>query len=229
MAGVDMSADAAVHWGFWSPFMPRFIDRTGETFGRLRVVRRAGTGQNKKVLWECLCSCGNTVVVVSGSLVTGNTNSCGCYLKDKITKHGGSGKGSYNTWRAMMRRCYVSTDKDYPKYGAVGVLVCDSWQDYQTFAKEMGEPVCDQTLDRINPYGNYELDNCRWASPTVQNRNVRMSKRNKSGIRGVLKVGDKWYAQITAKKAVFRSKTFETPEEATLARKELEALHWGAA
>lgn len=222
-----MSADAKVQCGFWSPLMPKFIDRSGEIFGRLQVLRRAGTDQNKKVLWECLCICGNKVIVVAGSLVTGNTNSCGCFLKEKITKHGGSGKGSYNTWRGMMRRCYVSADKDYHKYGKVGITVHASWHDYQTFAKDMGEPVGNQTLDRIDPHGNYTPENCRWASLTVQNRNVRMSKRSKSGIRGVLKVGKRWYAQITAKKAVFRSKAFETIEEAALARKELERLHWG--
>lgn len=207
--------------------MPKFINRTGEVFGRLEVVRRAGTSSSNKVLWECLCSCGNVINVPSGSLVTGNTSSCGCLLKEKITKHGGTGKGSYNTWRSMMRRCYVLTDKDYHKYGALGITVCEAWKDYLTFARDMGEPVGDQTLDRINPHGGYEPSNCRWASPTVQNRNVRMSRRNKSGIRGVLKINGRWYAQITSKCAVFRSKAFDTVEAAILARKELENLHWG--
>lgn len=227
-AKVDMRTDAGAQSGFWSRIVPKLIDRTGEVFGRLKVVRRAGTSSSNKVLWECLCVCGNIVSVASGSLVTGNTNSCGCLLKEKITKHGGTGKSSYNTWRAMMRRCYVQTDKDYPKYGAVNISVCKTWHNYKTFAKDMGEPFGNQTLDRIDPNGNYEPSNCRWASPTVQNRNVRMSKRNKSGIRGVLKLGERWYAQITAKNTVFRSASFSSPEEAAFARKELEKMHWRA-
>lgn len=223
-----MSADAKVRWGFWSLLMPKFIDRTGQTFGRLQVICRAGTDQNKKVLWDCLCVCGKKVLVTAGSLVTGNTTSCKCFLKEQITKHGGSGKASYNTWRAMMRRCYNQKDKDFYKYGAVGITVYEPWHNYSVFAKDVGEPMADQTLDRIDPHGSYMPQNCRWASLTTQNRNVRMSKRNKSGIRGVLKIGSSWYAQITAKRNVFRSKALSSIEEAVAARQELERLHWSA-
>ena len=85
--------------------MSKFRDRTGEVFGRLTVILYAGKNNLQKSLWLCRCECGNQVTVPSGSLVTGNTTSCGCYLKSIVTKHGGTGKGSYNTWRAMMRRC----------------------------------------------------------------------------------------------------------------------------
>lgn len=209
--------------------MPKFIDRTGQIFGRLQVICRAGTDQNKKVLWNCLCVCGEKVVVTAGSLVTGNTASCGCFLKEKITKHGGWNKASYNTWRGMMRRCYNQKDKDFYKYGGKGICVYAPWHDYATFAKDVGEPVGDQTFDRIDPHGSYTPENCRWASLTTQSRNVRMSKRNKSGIRGVLKIGRNWYAQITVKHNVFRSKALPSIEAATMARQELERVHWGLA
>ena len=119
--------------------MPRFIDRVGTRFGRLMVTSRAGTTASKKVLWECLCDCGNVTRVDVCSLVTKNTLSCGCYLKEKITKHGGWKKGSYNTWRAMIRRCTKTHDKDYKRYGAVGISVCPEWLDYLTFAADMGD------------------------------------------------------------------------------------------
>lgn len=222
-----MSTDSKVQWGFWGSIMPKFIDRTGQIFGRLQAICRAGTDKNKKVLWECVCDCGKKVVVNAGSLFTGNTTSCGCFLKEKITKHGGCNKASYNTWRGMMRRCYNPKDKDFCRYGEKGIYVYAAWHDYVVFAKDVGEPVGDQTFDRVNPHGSYTPDNCRWASLTVQNRNVRMSKRNKSGVRGVLKIGPSWYAQITVKQNVFRSKAFPSIEAATNARQELERLHWG--
>ncbi|APC46057.1 HNH endonuclease [Vibrio phage vB_VspP_pVa5] len=40
----------------------------------------------------------------------------------------------YSIWKAMLRRCYVDTCKDYVRYGAKGVIVCDEWHDYQAFA-----------------------------------------------------------------------------------------------
>jgi len=65
--------------------MPKFIDRLGQKFGRLSVVESAGRDRNKKVLWKCLCDCGNTAIIPSGALVTGNTTSCGCAFKDAVT------------------------------------------------------------------------------------------------------------------------------------------------
>jgi len=204
----------------------KFIDRTGMRYGRLTAVKRAGRNNLKKVLWECLCDCGNTTTVPSGALATGGTSSCGCALKEAITKHGCSGKSSYNTWRGMMRRCYKSEDKDYAKYGGKGVTVCEEWHDYLTFAKDMGEPSSKETLDRIDPYGNYEPSNCRWAGLSTQARNIRIPKANTSGYIGVYKISGKWAAQITANKKKYYITKCATLEDAVAARKELELLYW---
>jgi len=205
--------------------MGKFIDRTGQRFGKLVVVERMGSSAAKKVLWRCSCDCGGEVTVPSGSLVTGNTQSCGCIIPN--FKHGGTGKGSYNTWRAMMRRCYKQEDKDYPRYGGKGVTVHQSWHDYETFAKNVGEPKNDETLDRINTYGNYEPGNCRWASVQVQNRNIRIREKSKSGVIGVRIRNGGWYAEITVKRKKYYSKVARSLEEAIQNRKELERIHWG--
>ena len=202
----------------------KLVDRTGQLFGKLTVVEQAGRDKLKKVLWRCKCECGNETVVVSGSLVTGNTTSCGC---DKGNyKHGGTGKGSYNTWRAMIRRCTIPTDKDYPRYGGRGVSVCPAWLDYRNFAVDMGEPTGDETLDRINVYGNYEPDNCRWAGVQTQNRNTRLRVNSTTGYIGVSVVGKRFLAKITVGKKSYYSKLCDTVEEAAVARKQLEEKYW---
>jgi hypothetical protein len=208
--------------------MPKFIDRTGQKFGRLTVLREAGRNGLKKVVWSCACECGAIVTRTAGDLVTGNSVSCGCYLRERITKHGGWKRASYNTWRAMMRRCYNPNDRDFKRYGAVGVTVCSPWHDYLTFAAAMGEPVGTQTLDRIDPYGNYELGNCRWASPRVQARNTRVRFGNAAGYAGVCKVGNKWRATIKASGRNISSKSFTLVEDAVAERKRLESVHWAA-
>lgn len=201
----------------------------GMKFSRLEVVERAGSTAQGKARWKCVCDCGSGKIVfaATGSLMSGNTNSCGCYFKDKITKHGGWKKSSYNTWRAMMRRCTVQTDKDYPKYGGSGITVCAEWMDYLKFAEDMGEPQGRQTLDRIDPYGNYTPENCRWAEQHVQSRNIRVPKKSKTGIIGVQFHNNKYYASVTIKGKRYYSKVFSTIEDAAAARKELERLHWG--
>ena len=214
----------------WSRAMPNFIDRTGQVFGKLTVVEQAGRDKLKKVLWRCKCECGNDTVVISGSLVTGNTTSCGCFLKETITKHGGWKNASYNTWRAMMRRCYKPQDKDYPRYGGVGVTVCPQWHEYARFVADMGEPAGDETLDRRDAYGDYTPENCRWAGVQTQNRNVRVRLSSKTGVTGVSKtVSGSFMAKVTVGRQSFYSKCFATVQEAAAARKELERLHWGAA
>lgn len=205
--------------------MGKFIDRVGQRFGKLVVVARTGTNVHKQVIWLCTCDCGEETTVVSGSLVTGNTISCGCIVPN--FKHGGWNKSSYNTWRAMMRRCYNPVDKDYKRYGGRGITVYAPWHDYAAFAIAIGEPSGTETLDRIDTTGNYEPNNVRWASPTVQARNKRVSKTSKTGFTGVLFHSGRYYAAITVQKKKFYSKVFGTAEEAAAARKKLEMLHWG--
>jgi hypothetical protein len=210
-------------------FAMKPMDRSGQRFGRLIAIEQAGRDNAGRVMWRCKCDCGNEKSISSLSLVTGNTLSCGCYFKDRVTKHGGHGKSSFNTWRSMMRRCYNIKDKDFPNWGGKGIAVCNEWHDYKVFAKDMGEPQGDETLDRVDPYGPYTKENCRWASKVIQARNIRVPKSSKTGITGVIFHNKKFYSAITVKKKKYYSKCFDTLEEAAAARKELELLHWGTA
>lgn len=208
--------------------MAKILDlKLGEKYGRLTVIRPAGVDKHNKSLWVCLCDCGETKIVGGGNLKKGNSKSCGCARIERVTKHGGSYNKSYNTWVGMMNRCHNPKDKAYLKYGAVGVRVCEKWHDYLSFASDMGEPKEGESLDRINPYGNYEKDNCRWANATIQSRNIRVRPNSKSGYTGVYEMKNgKWMAQITLNRVTVRSKIIATKEEAILARKELERIHW---
>lgn len=60
-------------------------DLTGMKFGRLTAIRATGKREKKYVVWECRCDCGNIVLVRSGSLINGNTQSCGCLWTDAIS------------------------------------------------------------------------------------------------------------------------------------------------
>lgn len=52
-------------------------DVEGKTFGRLTVVKYAGNYS-----YECRCSCGNTTTVKKYHLLSGDTSSCGCVLRE---------------------------------------------------------------------------------------------------------------------------------------------------
>lgn len=81
----------------------------------------------------------------------------------------------YGVWNAMRGRCNSPGTKDYKRYGARGVRVCDEWNDYGTFrawalANGYRKGL---TLDRMESDGNYEPDNCRWISKGEQQANIR--------------------------------------------------------
>lgn len=54
------------------------IDISGSRYGRLVVLKYDHTDKEGRACWQCLCDCGNVVVVSGKSLRTGNTKSCGC-------------------------------------------------------------------------------------------------------------------------------------------------------
>lgn len=66
----------------------KLIDITGKRFGRLTVVRRAGSyasadGSGLSVTWLCHCDCGKDVIVIGNNLKSGHTKSCGCIRTEK--------------------------------------------------------------------------------------------------------------------------------------------------
>lgn len=61
---------------------PYVVDITGQRFSRLVALRISGSDQYGRRIWECICDCGATAHVKSGNLRSGNTESCGCLLRE---------------------------------------------------------------------------------------------------------------------------------------------------
>ena len=59
------------------------VDLTGLRFSRLRVLEQAGSTQDGKRQWLCLCSCGKTTKSTTYRLSSGKHKSCGCLLREK--------------------------------------------------------------------------------------------------------------------------------------------------
>jgi hypothetical protein len=160
-------------------------DLTDKVFGRLTVLGYSKT-IGKRAYWNCLCSCGNTTEVQSQQLTCDKTKSCGCLNIEKIiarsTKHSQSIRGSispeYKSYFAMKNRCYNQNATQYKNWGGRGIKVCDRWlSSFENFLEDMGKkPSAKHSLDRINNNGNYEPNNCRWATNLEQNENKRNNK-----------------------------------------------------
>lgn len=159
-------------------------DFTGKRFGRL-VVKHKAFDKGRFPYWHCKCDCGSEKDINVYSLISGNTKSCGCIRKEKISsvmlKHGGKHERLYKVWCDMKTRCYNENNSAYKHYGGRGISVCDDWKnDYSAFKSWAISSGYDEnaekgkcTLDRIDVNGNYEPGNCRWVDTKTQANNTR--------------------------------------------------------
>ena len=161
----------------------------GQKFGRLSVIEYAGKDNRGESRWRCICDCGSESVVLGNHLRSGRVVSCGCFAKEATAKrmkgkvmrgnlrHGGTHTRLYSVWVNMKTRCLNPKNRAYKWYGAVGVTICPEWMDFDMFRQwALSAGYQDHlTIDRINPYGNYDPANCRWIPMSEQRGNQRRS------------------------------------------------------
>lgn len=170
--------------------MAMLKDLTGQRFGRLLVIERAGSDKYRRAMWKCRCDCGELRIVHSTNLLRGVSNSCGCLRREtsrisNIT-HGKRKSRLYRVWVNMKNRCYYPRLHNYDCYGGRGITVCEEWlNDFKAFydwamanGYDENAPKGQCTIDRIDNDKGYSPDNCRWVDMKTQNKNKRRSKTN---------------------------------------------------
>lgn len=123
-----------------------------------------------------LCEkCGKTV---KRSLRDGlAAKSCGC-LGSKGSghhsyHHGFNGHRLYAVWRGIKARCLNPSNSCYHRYGGRGIKICSEWMDAGVFCNWALANGWRQglDLDRIDNNGNYEPQNCRFVTHSVNCKN----------------------------------------------------------
>lgn len=149
----------------------------GRRYGRLRAIDPYGY-KKRRAYWRFRCDCGKERIARTTHVLSGATRSCGCYRNDQVRKalttHGKNKTAEHKIWIGMINRCENPRNKLFKWYGQRGISVCPRWRySFARFLADMGpRPSAHYSLDRYpNKHGNYEPNNCRWATDTQQARN----------------------------------------------------------
>jgi hypothetical protein len=172
--------------------------------------------------------CGEEFKAQICNVKNGNTKSCGCHQKRRVsetnTKHNLSYTRIHKIWASMKDRTLNIKCNDYPNYGGRGITICDEWKNdvksFYDWAISKGyEENKGLSIDRIDNDGDYSPENCRWVGDTIQARNKRIRKDNTSGYKGVSinKSLNKHTAQIVVNKKHIYLGSFPTAVEGAIA------------
>ncbi len=160
--------------------MGTLINLTGQTFGRLTVLERAGSyHKNGNVQWECRCDCGNIPIIRGQNLTSGRSRSCGClnkmFARKRKLTHGMRKSPEYTTWSAMVQRCTNPKATGFEHYGGRGIDIFDEWKkSFIKFYEYIGHrPSLKYTIERINNDKGYVPGNVKWATRKEQADNKR--------------------------------------------------------
>jgi hypothetical protein len=141
------------------------------------VLSRDRTRNSKHTYVNVKCDCGVEKSTMLQHLKSGRTLSCGC-LKGTYNVRATGRELEYQSWCAMLARCYNQNAENFRYYGAKGITVCVDWRiNFDQFYYDMGpRHTAAHTLERENVNLPYQPDNCVWATRKVQSRNQNRTK-----------------------------------------------------
>lgn len=226
--------------------MGKFVDLTGQRFGKLTVVSRGENHisptnpKNSYIQWYCDCDCGATDILIRGdSLRTGNTQSCGCLQKEiaserlikynkKFNKYDLSGDYGIG-WTSNTDEEFYFDLEDYDKI-----------KDYCWYENDSGYLITEKNIRfhrLILDIRNRQFVVDHINHKTLDNRKINLrvctqfenSKNTTTKYSGVYfnKDKNKWVASISYNYKSIYLGAFENFEDAVTARKQAEEEYFG--
>lgn len=154
-----------------------FDNKIGKKYGDLVVLNLAGVKTNtkgkRKALWECICICGNKIIVIAGNLASGNTTNCGCertkrlqfYVDTKLRLP--KGEAAFNSIYSKYKYEALNRNLKFEISKEVFRELCTGNCFYCGCAPKNIEPAYNKNghfvysgIDRVNNTKGYLVDNC---------------------------------------------------------------------
>lgn len=237
--------------------MGKFIDLTGQRFGRLTVIKRVedhiSPSGRHSIQWMCLCDCQKQksederkyIKVSSSHLRSGHSTSCGCKLHETLLKRNQDMRksniydlsGEYGIGYTDDGSRFFFDLEDYEKIkkykwhsNTSGYIATKTNKKYLQLHRFVMNAKLGQQVDHIH----HNIKDCRkselrivTASQNMQNRGV--NKNNSSGKTGVSfhKGTNKWISYIQVNKKHIHLGSFENINDAILAREQAEKRYFG--
>lgn len=140
--------------------MPEFIDLNGKTFVNWTVLNEETTRRKGKIYWFCKCKCGRQRAVLSESLLSGKSKSCGC------DKPGLRAKPFEHSYRRLKDSCnkrninLTLTYKDFLNIIKIGKChYCNNELKWNPYRHKHNDTAAYQ-LDRKDNNDGYTVENC---------------------------------------------------------------------
>ena len=137
------------------------MDIKGKTYGQLTVVSFSGANKWGSK-WNCVCECGNRIVVLGSNLTGGYVKSCGCTKKAVSRRHGMSYSVEYSAYICARARCTNSNNSGWKNFGGRGIRF--RFESFEQFYAELGPRPKGKILARMNNHGHYEPGNVCWTT-----------------------------------------------------------------
>lgn len=197
-------------------------DLTGKTFGTLTVTGKAADqSRNGGVWWHCVCECGNEKDYPATLLVTGKRTSCGC---DK--KRGNHSKDISGQTIGDITALYPKDKRD-KKGNVIWCCRCESCgNEFDISYNEL--MYTDRKSCGCKRKQHYEklhshLTHIAGTSIDIR-RSSKLPVNNTTGHKGVYYIKGRYTAKIVFQKKAYYLGSYNTYEEAVIARQAAEQL-----
>lgn len=199
----------------------RFIDLTGQRFGRLVVVKELPREGSASPRWLCKCDCGGERISTTIVLRRGDCNSCGCLLDEHLDNLHEESRLDDLTNKRFGRLLVVEKADKKIRNGIAWRCKCDCGNYTNVTASELKRGHIESCGCLVSDKAKSWIDE---GTNIAKLKNKNINKRNKSGVTGVSfdKARNKWAAEIMFQRKRYRLGRFDELKDAAKARKEAE-------